>query len=111
MTWFPAFLLTLAVEVPLALVLVRVRGCSRARIAFVVGLASAVSHPFLCFVLLRCLPGTFVTRVLVGELAVVAIEAAVLRLGLAPIRWSHAIAASATLNAASYLVGLALFNA
>ncbi len=110
MTWLPAFLLTLAIEVPVALMFVRVPGRTRARVAVVVALASLVSHPLLCFVLLRCLPGAFVARVLVGEAVVIAIEAIVIHIGLPPMRWAHAIAASATINAASYLVGIAFFN-
>jgi hypothetical protein len=111
MTWLPAFLLTLAIEVPLALAILRARGTSRARIALVVALATIISHPLLTFVILPYFPGSFVTNVLAGEVVVVAIESIVLRVGLAPIRWPYAIAASATLNAASYLVGLAFFNA
>jgi hypothetical protein len=84
---------------------------SRRRISFVVALATVISHPLLTFVMIPLLPGSFVTNVLVGEAIVVAIEACVLRVGLPPMRWPHAIAASATINAASYLIGLALFNA
>ncbi|MBL8624882.1 MAG: hypothetical protein JNK64_26475 [Myxococcales bacterium] len=108
MTWSLAFALTLAVEVPLGLLLVRHDG--RARVAMVVTAGSALSHPLLCFVLVRRLPGGFLARVLIGELIVVAIEGVVLAVGLR-LPPGRALALSATLNAASYLVGVAWFNA
>jgi hypothetical protein len=107
MAWLRAFVLTQAIEVPLAMACLR--GRPRARTAVVAALATSVSHPLLCFVLLPGLPGPFVGRVLAGEAVVIALEAVVyargLRLGAA-----HALAASAFLNAASYLIGLGFFN-
>ena len=108
MTWPAAFLLTLAIEVPLAVACVR--GWPRVRVAVAAALATAASHPLLCFVLLRALPGPFVARAIVGEAIVIALEAVVYRLALPGMRLGHALAASATLNAASYLLGLLLFN-
>jgi hypothetical protein len=108
-SWLHAFLLTLAVEVPLAVAVVRVPGSSWLRIALVAVLASTISHPILTFVLVPYVPGPFVARVIVGELVVVAIETVVFRRGLA-IRWPHALAVSALLNGASFMVGLALYG-
>lgn len=110
MTWLPAFLWTLAIEVPLALMILRVPGVSLGRIAMIVALATAVSHPFLSFVVLPFTPAPFVVSVLIGETIVIAIEASIFRRGLGMQR-AHALAASATLNAASYLFGLAFLNA
>lgn len=109
MSWLEAFGLTLAVEVPLALVCLR--GRPRVRVVAAAVLANAASHPLLWFVVLRALPGLFLATVLVGECVVVALEAIVYLAVLRPLRPGHALAVSATLNAASYLAGLALFNA
>jgi hypothetical protein len=73
-------------------------------------LANTASHPLLWFVLLRVLPGSFLARVLVGEVMVIVLEALVYLRALRPIRLGHTLAVSATLNAASYLVGIAFFN-
>jgi hypothetical protein len=108
MSWLEAFVLTLAVEVPLALVCLR--GRPRGRVVAAVVLANGASHPLLWFVL-GALPGPFLANVLVGECGVVALEAIVYLAVLRPLRPGHALAVSATLNAASYLVGIALFNA
>jgi len=106
MTWAEAFALTLAIEVPLALVVLR---GPRARVAVVAALATAITHPLLCFVLLPALPGPWVARVIPGEVVVIAIEAVVYALGLG-LKRGHALAASAFLNGASYLVGLLLVH-
>jgi hypothetical protein len=108
MFWLGAFLLTLAIEVPLAVACLR--AYPRGRVIAAAVLANSVSHPLLCFVLLRVLPGPFLARVLVGEMTVIVLEALVYLNVLRPIRPGHALAVSATLNAASYLVGIAFFN-
>jgi hypothetical protein len=109
MSWPIAFVLTLAIEIPLAVLCLRSH--PRGRVIVAAFAANAISHPLLCFVLLRALPGPFLARVVVGELAVVALEAAVYVAALRPIRTGHALAVSATVNAASYLVGIAWLNA
>lgn len=103
MTWPVAFVLTLLIEVPLALVVLG----PRARVAAVAALATAITHPLLCFVLLEELPGTLAWRAVGGEAVVIAIEAVVLAAGLR-LRAGRAIAASALLNGTSYVIGLAL---
>lgn len=108
MTWLAAFAITLAVEVPLAVV--GLRAWPRRRVIAAATVANAVSHPLLCFVLLRVLPGPFAARVLAGELAVIVLEALVYR-AILRLRSGHALAVAATLNAASYLIGIAFFNA
>lgn len=107
MSWLEAFVVTLAVEVPLALVCLRAR--PRGRVVAAAVLANAASHPLLWFVVLRVLPGPFLANVLAGECVVVALEA-IVYLAVLRLRPGHALAVSATLNAASYLVGIAFFN-
>jgi hypothetical protein len=108
MSWLDAFLITLAIEVPLAVACLRAH--PRHRVIAAATLANSLSHPLLCFVLLRVLPGLFLARVLVGEMTVIVLEAFVYLHVLRSIRPGHALAVSATLNAASYLVGIMFFN-
>lgn len=108
MSWLDAFLLTLAIEIPLAVICLR--AYPRGRVIAAAAIATGASHPLLCFVLVRALPGPFLARILAGELVVILLETAVFLLLLRPIRPGHALAVSATLNAASYLVGIAFFN-
>jgi hypothetical protein len=82
----------------------------RGRVVAAAVLANSSSHPLFCFVLLRVLPGPFLARVLIGELAVIGLETLVYLVVLRPIRPAHALSVSATLNAASYLVGIAFLN-
>ena len=73
----------------------------------VAALASAITHPLLCFVLLEYLPGRLAWRAVAGETIVIAIEAVVFAAGLR-LRAGRALAASAFLNGASYVIGLLL---
>jgi hypothetical protein len=107
MSWPEAFALTLGVELPLALVGLRAR--PRGRVIAAAVLANAASHPLLWFVILRGLPGPFLASILAGECAVVVLEA-IVYMAVLRLRPGHALAVSATLNAASYLVGIAFFN-
>lgn len=106
MTWLPAFVLTFAIEVPLALVVLG----ARPRVAAAAVAATAITHPLLWFVLVPELPGRFAARAIAGEAIVVAIEAVVYMAALR-LRPAHALAASAFLNGASYLVGLVIAGA
>lgn len=108
MSWLEAFGLTLAIEVPLALGCLR--GRPRGRVFAAAVLANAASHPLLWCVLGGS-PGPFLASVLVGECGVIVLEAIIYLAVVRPLRPGHALAVSATLNAASYLVGIALFNA
>lgn len=72
--------------------------------------ANLVSHPLFTLGLLRWMPGPFLARVGVGEAVVIALEAAIYRSVLERLSAGRALALAATLNAASYLVGLAVLN-
>lgn len=107
-TWGPAWALTVAVEVPLAIVIVR--GHARVSVAAAALAANLLSRPLLTFGLLRWLPGPFLVRVGVGEGVVIALEAVIYRATLRNLTAGRALALAAALNAASYLVGLAVLN-
>jgi hypothetical protein len=99
--------LTLAVEVPLALLVLRRQGWKRVLPAAL--LANLISHPLLHFALPRVLsPADRVTFLLVGELGVFALEVIVYLLVVRPRPWLLAVGAAALANAASYALGLLL---
>ena len=110
MTWLEAFVTTLVVELPLYWVVLEVF-CDVRRLR-AIGLAAAVnavSHPLLWFGLLPWLGGLIsaTAAVLIGEAAVVAVEAAILVWAVR--REQTALVAGAVVaNAASFLVGVLL---
>ena len=69
--------MTVAVEVPLAIVIVR--GHARVSVAAAALAANLLSRPLLTFGLLRWLPGPFLVRVGVGEGVVIALDAVIYR--------------------------------
>ena len=99
MTWPVAFVLTLILETPIALLVMR-RGL-RADLPWIL-LANGISHPTLWFVLFPRFDDYW-TFLVVGEAAVFTFEAIVYSLAL---RHWRSIAASVSANAFSMGVGL-----
>ena len=102
--WFAAFLLTVCVEMPVAVLLLKeLRWRRVAAVAFV---ASAITHPTLWLVwfavLIDYVPYT--TYVIGGEIMVALVETVVLRTGL-ELTWSRALGVAITMNLASYVMG------
>jgi hypothetical protein len=92
--------LTLAVELPVALLVLRRQGKKRALLAGL--LANLISHPLLHFALpLLVSPAARGQFILVGELAVFVFEALVYLAVARPRPWVLAVAAAALANAAS----------
>lgn len=100
--WATSFAFTLLVEVPVGTW--RLREHPRHRVVAALLLASSLTHPTLWWVLPR-LFDDYWTFVVVGELAVVAAEAALLRL-VVPASCRDALSASLWANGASYLLGV-----
>jgi hypothetical protein len=99
--------LTLVIEVPVALLVLRRRGWRAVLPAAL--LANLISHPLLHFALPRVLsPADRGTFLLVGELGVFVLEALVYLLVARPRPRAMAVVAAALANAASYAVGLLL---
>ncbi|HEY6058770.1 MAG TPA: hypothetical protein VIV06_12125 [Candidatus Limnocylindrales bacterium] len=103
--WFAAFVLTLALEVPVAGYLLRRAEPDRLRLVVLVAFANLTTHPIVWYVITQFfLIGTW-EYVLVAESWAVAVEAlfyAVAFRGLDPRR---AIAAALVANAASFTAG------
>jgi hypothetical protein len=103
--WFAAFVLTVAVEVPLAAYLLRRAEPERLRLLALVVFANLATHPIVWYVITQLLLVGTPEYVLVAEGWAVAVEAlfylVVLR-GLDPRR---AVVVAVVANAASYLAG------
>ena len=103
--WLLAFLLSLAVEAPLYVLVSRGR-CAWPRAALAGAAGTCLTHPLLWFVWVR-LVSDYATYIISGEILVALIETVVFwRLARVDLR--TAVAASFLANAASVLVGLAL---
>ena len=115
MTWhdislryLSALALTLAVEVPCVLVLLR--DSPRRKVLASALAANLLSHPALHFLLPAVVPIHPIGRfILVAELGAFAFEAAVYLAWVRPAPWPLAIAASAAANAASFGLGLVVW--
>jgi hypothetical protein len=100
--WLTSLLFTLAVELPVGGWRLREHPAGP-RFAWLAA-GTALTHPLLWWVLPRLFTDRW-TFVVVGELLVVAVEAAVLRVGLGA-RGVDAVSASFLANGASYLGGV-----
>jgi hypothetical protein len=108
-TYLVGLALTLAVEVPLVLLLLRRRGWKLVLAAALV--ANLASHPLLHFVLPRLIsPAARGQFILVGEIGVFVLEALVYLAMVRPRPRALAVAAAALANLASYSVGLLFFS-
>jgi len=105
-----ALIITVVVEVPVVWLLLRRQGWPRVLPAALV--ANGLTHPALHFLLPRVLsPHPLARFVIVGELSVFVVEAAILLAWVRPRPWPLAIAASAAANASSFAMGLLVLPA
>ena len=107
--WLRAFALTVAIELPVAVALLRAPGAAApiARRAGLVLFANLASHPLLWFALSALpLPGPW--TLVVSETWAVLAEAALYRLALDGVPLRRCVLASLAANAASLSIGLAL---
>jgi hypothetical protein len=109
--WMRAFFFTLAVELPLFVLVAKLgRGGVRTSpivIACAGAMGTCVTHPLLWFVWPRLI-GDYTAYIVSGELLVAAIESLTFFVIARPIRLSRAIAASFIANAGSYGLGALL---
>lgn len=107
LAWFGAFLLTLAIETPLVVALLRPHGESAARGALLSCYASLATHPVVWFVL-PALPLAPWPRFLASEAWAVAAEAVFFGLAVRGLPAARAATVSLLANGASAAFGLAL---
>jgi hypothetical protein len=103
--WFRAFLLTLAVEVPVAATFLVRWEPSRSRLVVLVVFANLASHPAVWFVFTQLLLLGTPTYVLVAEGWAIACEAVFYLAVFRGLPWRWAIGISVAANVASFLVG------
>jgi hypothetical protein len=104
--WLAAYVLTLAVELPLAAWLLKSLDRSRAALAALIG--TSCTHPLLWFVWLGLFDDYWL-YITTGEAAVVLLETVGYRF-LVGIGWRQALGISALVNAGSYLAGVLLWG-
>jgi hypothetical protein len=103
--WLAAFLLTLAVEVPLVLLLLRRTERERIRLAILVVFANLATHPIVWFVISQvALVGT-IGYILLAEIWATAAEALFYWIALRSLSARRAVAVAVAANVSSFLVG------
>lgn len=103
--WFVAFLITLAVEVPVVVVLARRAEPSLARLALLALFANLATHPIVWYVISQLwLVGT-VPYVLVAEGWAVAAEALFYAVTIRALTAQRAVVIAVVANGASFLAG------
>ena len=103
--WFAAFLLTLAVEVPIVLLLLARAEPERLRLAAIVVLANLATHPIVWYVISQvALVGTL-GYTLVAEGWAIGAEALCYAVAIRGLSARQALGTAVVANAASYLAG------
>jgi len=107
--WLMAFLATVAVEVPIVVALTRGHPTPAWRRTLIAIFAQLVTHPLVWFVFPRLVGLTGRSSLALSELWAWLAEAAFYAVVLPGLSPTRALGASAIANAASILVGLAIF--
>ncbi len=103
--WLPAFVLTLAVEIPIVLLLLRGVEPDLPRMAVLVAFANLATHPSVWFVFTQLFLAGTVEYVIAAEGWAVAIEGLFYALVVRGITVRQAIVVTVVANAASFAVG------
>ena len=107
--WFVAFAITLAVEIPLVVLLVRRVEPDLLRVGTLIVFANLATHTVVWYVIPQLLlVGTRRYTVVAEGWAVVA-EAVFYRAAIRGVSWRRAFAIAAVANAASYVAGRVIF--
>jgi hypothetical protein len=103
--WFTAFVLTVAVEVPIVLVLLRASEPRLVRVAGLAVFANLATHPVVWYVISQLLLVGTVAYVVAAELWAVAVEAVFYRIAIVELPLGRAALVAVAANAASFAVG------
>jgi len=106
--WLRFFAVTVAVELLVAIPLLRGEG-SLARRATAIGVANLASHPIVWFVIARVIASR-TPMILIAESWAIASEAVVYALVFPTLSRTRALGVSGVANAASFLTGLVLMR-
>lgn len=103
--WFAAFVLTVAVEVPIAVLLLRDAEPHRIRAGGLALVANLATHPIVWFVITQLFLVGTVAYVVAAELWAVAAEAVIYRLAIVDLSPLRAVLVALVANAASFAFG------
>lgn len=106
--WLLAFGLTVAVEVPIVMWLLRGRAPGRLRLALLVIFANLATHPVVWFVMPQLFYAGTAEYLVAGETWAIVAEAVFYGLVVSGLSPTRALATSLVANVASFLVGLAV---
>jgi hypothetical protein len=106
--WFPAFVLTLVVELPIAVLLLRPSGLGAWRLAGIAAIANLATHPVAWFVFPQVLEIGTPAYVVAAETWAIAVETACYALVVPGIGLRRAAVTAVVSNGASWLVGRAV---
>ncbi len=103
--WFAAFVITLALEAPVVLFLLRRDEPSRLRLGLLVAFANLATHPVVWYVITQLLLVGSPGYVLAAETWAIAAEAVFFAIAIRGLSWRRAIAVAVAANATSFVVG------
>jgi hypothetical protein len=106
--WFAAFVLTLAVELPIVMVLLRRWEHDLVRLGIIVVVANLATHPMVWYVFTQLLTIGTPGYTLVVETWAIGVEAIVYWAAIRGLPVRRAIAVAVLANAASWLIGQAI---
>jgi hypothetical protein len=106
--WFVAFLITLAVEVPVVVLLARRAEPSLVRLALLALFANLATHPIVWYVISQLLLVGTTPYVVVAESWAVAAEAVFYAVTIRALTAQRAVAIAVVANAASFVAGRAI---
>jgi hypothetical protein len=103
--WFAAFVLTIAVEVPIAIILLRAAEPRPVRAGGLAIFANLATHPVVWYVMTQLFLVGTVAYVVASEIWAVAIEAVLYRVAIVDLSWGRAALVAVAANAVSFALG------
>ena len=103
--WFAAFVITLAIEIPIVIVLLRRTEPNLVRLGILIVFANLATHPVVWFVITQLLLVGTLAYTLLAETWAIAAEAVFYRVAFRDLSARRALVVAIAANATSWLVG------
>ena len=103
--WFPAFVLTLLVELPIVVILVRRADSAIVRVAVLAGYGNLATHLAVWYVITQLTVVGTTAYVVVAESWAIGAEAGFYAVAIRGLGWRAALVTAVTANAASFTAG------
>ena len=107
-SWFPAFVITLVVEIPIVAVLVRRWERDAIRLGIIIVVANLATHPVVWYVISQILSVGTPAYTLAAEIWAVAVETAIYWAAIRGLPVRRALVVAAVANVTSWFVGRAI---